>query len=277
MAEELIQKLEQLVSQGAQLVPLGGFDFSGYNARLQNKYLDWRKGCLEILDRVGPIGVPYKNKILADANGGYFFQSSAQLILTNLRELFEKLKASPELAAEAVAAPAPAPPPPPATSTATPTGARVLRPPPKPAAAATPAAAPPKAAEVAATKVYVIGEELDPLRQQLSQFLQDVGLEEIAVNREHGKMIDLEQVKDSADVRYAFFVFNSDDLTYAMFEIGHFMGKLGKGRVCVLHMTDVEFPKNMPGILIKPLVVKLEEASLSLMKELKAAGYKLSF
>lgn len=275
MSSNVIEKLAQLVTDGTQLVPLGGFDFSGYNARLQNKYLEWRQSCLEALEQVGPIGVPYKNKVLADANGGYFFQSSSQLILTNIRELHEKLKASPELAAEAQTAPPPAPQPAAATSTTTTSGARVLKPPPKPAAQ--PAqAAPPKTTESVPKKVYVIGEEIDPLRQQLAQFLQDVGVEEIAIEREHGKMIDLEQMKDNAEAKFAFFVFNSDDLTYAMFEIGHFVGTLGKGRVCVLHMTDVEFPKNIPGILLKPLVVKLEEASLSLLKELKAAGYQLS-
>jgi predicted nucleotide-binding protein len=61
-----------------------------------------------------------------------------------------------------------------------------------------------------------------------------------------------------------------------MFELGHFVGKLGKGRVVVLHMSDVEVPKNIPGVLTKPIVVKLEEASLSIMKELKGAGYVIS-
>ncbi len=37
----------------------------------------------------------------------------------------------------------------------------------------------------------------------------------------------------------------------------------------VLHMTDVEVPKNIPGVQVKPIVVKLEEASLSIIKELK--------
>jgi predicted nucleotide-binding protein len=76
-------------------------------------------------------------------------------------------------------------------------------------------------------------------------------------------------------VKFAFFVINSDDLTYAMFEIGHFVGKLGKNRVCVLHMTDVNFPKNVPGVIAKPIVVKLEEASLGLLRELKAAGCQI--
>ena len=130
MADNVLKKLEELLAQGEQLVPMGGFEISGYNARLQNKYLEWRKGCLETLEVVGPIGFPYKNKMLGDQNGGYFFQSSAQLIQNCMKELSEKLKASPELATQAAAqAAAPA-----ATVTSeTQGGARVLKPPPKPA------------------------------------------------------------------------------------------------------------------------------------------------
>ena len=281
MAEDILKKLEELINQGTQLAPLGGFEFSGYNARLQNKYLEWRKGCLEALEHVGPIGVPHKGKILGDANGGYFFQPSAQLILNQIKELHEKLKASPELAAAAPApAPAAAAPAPAATTESS--GARVLKPPPKPAA--TPATAPAPAAQPAAVpaangamkKVYVVGEEGDPLRVQLSDFLKEIGLEEILLNREKGTMLSLESIGDRPDVKFAFFIFNSNDLAYAMFELGHFVGKLGKNHVCVLHMTDVDFPKNIPGVLLKPIVVKLEEASFTLMKELKNVGLKVS-
>ncbi|MBI3586299.1 MAG: hypothetical protein HY088_04125 [Ignavibacteriales bacterium] len=136
MSNNLVQTLEQLVTTGTQLVPLGGFEFSGYNARLQNKYLEWRKACLETLEQAGPIGVPYKNKVLGDVNGAFFFQVSAQLILVSVKELYEKLKTSPELATEA---PAPAPPlvveaaPQPVAQAPAAGGARVLKPPPKPA------------------------------------------------------------------------------------------------------------------------------------------------
>ena len=271
MPEEVLKRFEDLVNEGTQLVPLGGFDFSGYNARLQDKYLNWRKRCLEILDLVGPIGVPYKNKVLADANGGFFYQSAAHLILTNIKELWEKLKASPELAVMPAAKPAaPAQAPQQATTGAT----RVLKPPPKrtstqPAEAAGQAKAPAPGPK----KVYVVGEESDPLRQQLAMFLEEIGIGEIAIDRKHGEMIALDKVEESGQAKYAFFVFNSDDLNYAMFELGHFVGKLGKNHVCVLHMTDVQVPKNIPGVIIKPIVVKLEEASLSIVKELKAAGY----
>jgi hypothetical protein len=38
----------------------------------------------------------------------------------------------------------------------------------------------------------------------------------------------------------------------------------------------VNFPKVVPGVSIKPIVVKLEESTLSIMRELKAVGYKLN-
>ncbi|HET9131171.1 MAG TPA: TIR domain-containing protein, partial [Terriglobia bacterium] len=222
------------------------------------------------------IGFPYKNKILADQNGGFFFQASAQLILNAMKELHEKLMASPDLAT------APSAPPPqsaPVAATSETSGStRVLRPPPKatpPAQATTPvqpAGAPPGGT----TKVYVIGEQGDPLREQLSQFLKELGLEEVALDREKGKMLALDKLQDRNDIRYAFFVINSDDLSYAMFEIGHFVGKLGTNHVCVLHMSDVSFPKGVPGVTTRPIVVKLEEASFSVIKDLKAAGYKIS-
>jgi predicted nucleotide-binding protein len=275
MPEQLLKKYEELIISGTQLAPQGGFEASGYNARLQNKYLDWRKACLETLESSGPIGFPYKQKILGDKNGGFFFQPSAQLILNCMRELYEKVKASPDLASAPTA---------PATDLPTTTvqtateagGVRVLKPPPK-HTAPTPAqpSAHPQAAEHT-SKVYVVGEADDPLRVQLLQFLGEIGIEEIDIERQRGQMLPLETLQVDAGVRFAFFIINPDDLAYAMFELGHFVGKLGKNRVCVLHMSDVEFPKNVPGVLEKSIVIKLEEASFGLLKDLKASGYQIN-
>jgi len=166
----------------------------------------------------------------------------------------------------------------PATATSV-VGARVLKPPPKKAQPGPASATAPKAEKPsgAGKKVYIVAEENDPLRIQLGDFLSEIGLEEVEVKRTHGQMLDLDAFQHRDDVTYAFFIFNNEDLSYAMFELGHFVGKLGKGRVSVLHMSDVNFPKNVPGVLAKPIVVKLEESSLAIMKELKAAGYTMSF
>jgi hypothetical protein len=282
MSENLLQRFEKLVEEGTKLSPLGGFDFSGYNARMQDRYLAWRKACLESLEVVGPIGVPYKNKIVADANGGFFYQASAYLTLSSIKELFEKLKTTPELAAEPMPVEAAHVQEQPAAAQTQPSGGvRTLKPPPRPGgvpvAASAPQSVPVAASAPAAPKsAYVVGEINDPLRQQLAAFLDDIGVTEIPLDRIRGEMLALDSIPDDPDARFAFFIFNSDDTAYAMFELGHFVGKLGRGHVVVLHTSDVEVPKNIPGVLTKPIVVKLEEASLSIMKELKGAGYVIS-
>ncbi len=264
MSEQIVIRFEELVEAGEQLLPQGGFDFSGYNARLQNNYLEWRRACLEILELSGPIGFSYKNKITRDVQGVFFYQTSANLILGQMKELYEKLKASPELASAAPQAAVAA------SSEAG--GTRTLRPPTKSVSTST-VARPQNATN---NKVYVVGESNDPLRLQLGQFLVEIGIEEVVLERQHGQMLNLDVLAEQTNVKYAFFVLTIDDLGYAMFELGHFVGKLGKGNVCVLHMTDVPFPPNVPGVLDNPIVVKLEEASLGLMKELKALGYKIN-
>jgi hypothetical protein len=277
MSEQIIGKYEELIKTGAQLLPQGGFEVSGYNARLQNKYLEWRKSCLETLELSGPIGFTYKQKVLNDAQGGFFYQPSVQLILNCIRELYEKLKAEPELASAPQAAASSAPSG--VTSTET-SGVRILKPPPKKTTASPVEAAknqPDSQASMQTSKVYVVGEADDPLHVQLTQFLNEIGLEEIYIERQHAQMLPIDSLQVDAQIKYAFFVINPDDVAYAMFELGHFVGKLGKDRVCILHMSDVDFPKNIPGVIVKSIVVKLEEASFALLKDLKSAGYEIKF
>jgi hypothetical protein len=270
MSEHIVKRFEELVEAGERLVPQGGFDFSGYNARLQNNYIEWRKACLEILELSGPIGFSYKNKIMHDMQGGHFYQASAHLILSQMKELHDKLQSSPELAS-AAAAPQSAGIAAPVLSSET-GGTRTLKPPTKPITASATVLSSVKSNN----KVYVVGASDDPLRIQLGQFLVEIGIEEVILERQPGQMLNLDSLGEQADVKYAFFILTVEDLGYAMFEIGHFVGKLGQGNVCVLHMTDVPFPPNVPGVSDKPIVVKLEETSLGLIKELKALGYKIT-
>jgi len=274
MSEQIVKQYKELIETGIRLAPIGGFDYSGYNARLQNKFLEWRKSCLEILEMSGPIGFPYKQKILGDTNGGFYYQSSVLLILTCLNELYEKLKAAPNL----ISTPVPVAAAESQTVTSTETGGkRILKPPPKKPGeppVQTIAQAPSDAQD---KKVYVIGELDEPLRVQLMQFLHEIGLEEITIERQHGQMLPLDSLQVDAHVKFAFFIINTADAAYAMFEIGHFVGKLGKNRVCVLHTSDINFPNNMmPGVLVKLITVKLEEASFGLLKDLKLAGYQIN-
>lgn len=274
MSELIVKQFKELIETGIKLAPLGGFDYSGYNARLQNKYLEWRRTSLEVLELSGPIGFPYKQKILSDAQGGLFYQSSVQLILTCLNELYEKLKASPDL----ITVPAPTAAAVSATVTSSDTGGkRILKPPPKPAAEPKPQPEVQVPTNSKSKKVYVIGELDEPLCVQLLQFLHEIGLEEVNIEREYGKKIPLDLLVVDTEIKFAFFVIHPDDVIYAMFEIGHFVGKLGNDRVCVIHGADVNIPKSIPGVITKMITVKLEEASFGILKDLKAAGYEIKF
>jgi predicted nucleotide-binding protein len=274
MSELIVKQFKELIETGIKLAPIGGFDYSGYNARLQNHYLEWRKACLEVLTLSGPIGFPYKTKILGDTHGGLFYQSSVQLILTCMNELYEKLKSSPDL----ISAPVPVAAPDAQTVTSSDTGGkRILKPPPKkPEESPTqPTAQTPPSTQ--SKKVYVIGEVDEPLHHQACQFLHEIGLEEVIIERQQGQMLPLDSIQIDADVKFAFFNINPRDLSFAMFEIGHFVGKLGKNRVCVIHHSDFNFPNNMPGVLVKSISIKLDEVSFSLLKDLKSAGYQINF
>ena len=188
-------------------------------------------------------------------------------------ELYEKLKTTPELVptmehtdkAESGVA---------NTTQSDGSGVRVLKPPTKKTAQSVTAAN--EGMGVVGKKVYVIGNKQEPLRVQLSDFLKEIGLEEVEIERTAGKMLALDEIHENPNIHYAFFVVNSQDIAYIMFELGHFVGKLGKGHVMVLHMSDVNFPKEVPGVVVKPIVVKLEEASFAIVKELKAMGYSVT-
>jgi hypothetical protein len=269
MSDYILKRFEELLEAGNELAPQGGFDYSGYNARLQSTYLEWRKACLEILELSGPIGIPYKNKILGDLNGGFFYQISALLILHSIHELYVKLKASPETASgsakleEVKQAPV----------ESEWNGVRVLKPPAKKEKKEEPENAEPTSLQT----VYTIGEKDNPLYVQLSLFLSEIGISEILIERRHGAMISIDELKDRNDVRFAYFVLSEEDLAYAMFEIGQCAARFGPGHVCVLCRSDMNFPEKIPGVDVQRIVIKLEEAGLGLIKGLKAAGYTVKF
>jgi predicted nucleotide-binding protein len=54
-------------------------------------------------------------------------------------------------------------------------------------------------------------------------------------------------------------------------ELGFFLGKLGRNRVCALHQEDVEIPSDYNGVLFLPLD-RAGAWRLALARELKAAG-----
>ena len=58
-------------------------------------------------------------------------------------------------------------------------------------------------------------------------------------------------------------------------ELGYFVGKIGRNRVCCLYKGDVELPSDIHGVLFKKFDKSVEECYKGILDELKAAGYEI--
>ncbi len=255
MDTALKTKLLELIQQGEKLVPEGGLEFSGYNAKMQSQYLLWRKNGLDTLNKSGEKGTALRAQLAGDENGAYFYQTSAQKVLDALKEAVKFADAAP---------------PPPAVLKQAPEAE-------KPKAAEPPKPQPAKPAATANNRVFVVSAANNPLQQQLVSLLKELGLEASVYQRTGGGSDALlAHVEKQSTIHFAFYLIGADDIPSTMFELGYLVGKIGANKVCCIYQKDVQIPKNIPGVQRKEIIVKLEEISFSLIKELKAAGYSVS-
>jgi len=296
MDQQIVTKLQELIQQGEKLAPEGGLEFSGYNAKMQSQYLMWRKSCLDTIAKIGDKANPHREKITKDENGAYFYQNSAQLILEMMKqslvlaEIEVKKSAPPQPTPKVAPAAAPKVEPvvPPAVQpkpAPQPAPAPVKHEAPKPAPAPTPAqtVAPSVVAPVAKEnsiskkQVLVLSSSESELQNQLSNLLKEMGIDGVTFQRGSAPDAIVGFLEKYPTVKYAYYLYNPEDINSAMFELGYLIGKVGSNRVCCIHKKDDAPPKGVPGIIYKEIVVKLEEISFSLIKDLKAAGYTVTF
>lgn len=306
MDQQALTKLHELIQQGEKLVPEGGHEFSGYNAKMQSQYLMWRKSCLDIIAKIGDKANPHREKITKDENGAYFYQNSAQLILEMMKQSLPL--AEMEVKKNSAPPPAPKPAPAPAPPKAEPAPAPPAQPKPVPQPAAAKPEAPkpapkqdapqpaqkqeasqpaqkqettkpaPTAAQTAAAKqVLVLSSSKSELQNQLTSLLKEMGIEGMMFQRGEATDAIVGFLEKYPTVKYAYYLYNPDDINSAMFELGYLIGKVGANRVCCIHRKDDAPPKGIPGIVYKEIVVKLEEISFGLIKDLKGAGYTVTF
>lgn len=61
-----------------------------------------------------------------------------------------------------------------------------------------------------------------------------------------------------------------------VFELGYFVGKLGRNRVCCLYKRNVTTPSDIAGLIYKSYREHVNEVKFDIVKELKRAGYEVS-
>jgi predicted nucleotide-binding protein len=122
--------------------------------------------------------------------------------------------------------------------------------------------------------------------ETVARFLEKLGLDVVVLKEQpnQGQTV-IEKFERHADVGFAVVLMTPDDLGKAaaetelhprarqnvLLELGYFMARLGRARVCALHAEGVEIPSDYSGVLW----ISFDPADgwrASLVKELKAAG-----
>lgn len=141
------------------------------------------------------------------------------------------------------------------------------------------------------TKVFVSHGHDDKAKIDVKSFLESRNLEPIilADQPNAGRTI-FEKFEDYGDVGFAIILLTADDIGRAatasdadmrqrarqnvIMELGYFMAKLGRGRVCALLRDGVEIPSNISGIVTIRLASDGKWQN-ELSRELEYAGLRL--
>lgn len=141
------------------------------------------------------------------------------------------------------------------------------------------------------TKVFIVHGHDEAPRETVARFIGQQGLEPVILHEQaNAGMTIPEKLIKYGDVGFAVVLLTPDDLgrgahetidrprarQNVILELGYFVGRLGREKVCALLKGDIEMPTDYVGVVY----VKWDDAGawkMSLAKELDAAGYDIDF
>jgi predicted nucleotide-binding protein len=135
--------------------------------------------------------------------------------------------------------------------------------------------------------IFLVHGHDEAAKESAARFVEKLGLEAIILHEQPnaGRTI-IEKIEDHANVGFAIILLTPDDIgapkdktnetksrarQNVILELGYFMGKLGRGRVCALYKEGVEIPSDYQGVLY----IQMDSAGAwrtQLAKEIKNAG-----
>ena len=131
-------------------------------------------------------------------------------------------------------------------------------------------------------RVFVVHGHDHPLKDAVANCLTEFGLEPVILHlqADMGQTV-IEKFEGCSDVGFAVVLLTPDDAVEngpmrarqnVILELGYFIGKLGRARVCALRKGRVEMPSDIFGVLYKS-VDETGSWKSELVRELEAAGY----
>ena len=138
--------------------------------------------------------------------------------------------------------------------------------------------------------IFLVHGHDEAAKETVARFIEKLDLEPIILHEQPnaGRTI-IEKFVDYTNVGFTIVLITPDDVgapanqkdhlqprarQNVIFELGFFLGKLGRDRVCALYKEGVEIPSDYKGVLFVPM----DEAGawkLSLAKEIKEAGISI--
>ncbi|MCX7922032.1 MAG: DUF3578 domain-containing protein [Clostridia bacterium] len=139
-------------------------------------------------------------------------------------------------------------------------------------------------------RIFIVHGRNEVYKEKAARLLEKLDLEPIILHEQTNKSRTIiEKFESYSDVKYAIVLLTPDDegkLTKTssdlkgrarqnvIFELGYFIGKLGRDRVCSLYLDDVELPSDISGVTYIELD-KTDAWKFNLAKELKEAGFRI--
>ena len=149
----------------------------------------------------------------------------------------------------------------------------------------------PRRADALSRRVFVVHGHDDGAREAVARFLEKLGFDAIILHEQASKgRTVIEKVEEHGDVGFAVILLTPDDEGRAigentlrprarqnvLLELGYFVGRLGRDRVCALKRGDLEVPSDFGGVVWVPFD-NSNGWKMSLGKEFEAAGFAVDW
>lgn len=143
-----------------------------------------------------------------------------------------------------------------------------------------------KAAKQTSNKVFIVHGHAEAVNQEVARTIEKLGLEAVILREQPNSCKTIiEKFEEYAkDVNFAVILLTADDKIEGVetfrarqnviFEMGYFMGALGRHNVMCMLQENVEKPGDIDGV-VYTMIDKAGVWKYSLVKELKACGYNV--
>ncbi len=139
-------------------------------------------------------------------------------------------------------------------------------------------------------KIFIVHGHDGEARETVARFLESVGLVPIILHEQANKgRTIIEKVEANSDVSFAVVLLTPDDEGCAkggvseprarqnvLLELGYFIGRLGRDRVCALKRGMLEIPSDFAGVVWEPMDAS-NGWKQALGRELEAAGHTIDW